>query len=158
MVLRTPRPTRYFDGVEPDDLDWKIINILSEESVPNSTIAEALGVSEGTVRARLKKLKESGVLQVRALINPDVLAQKQLMLIGMKVTETRLLETKAQEVAALVGVLSVSIASGRYDLLAEVLTDSNRGLVRFLTEGLSTIDGIQSSESFIMLKSYGKFV
>jgi len=144
--------------VEPDDLDWKIINILSEESVPNSTIAEALGVSEGTVRARLKKLKEAGILQVRALINPDVLAQKQLMLIGMKVTETRLLETKAQEVAALAGVLSVSIASGRYDLIAEVLTDSNRGLVKFLTEGLSTIDGIQSSESFIMLKSYGKYV
>ena len=144
--------------MEPDDLDWKIINILSEESVPNSTIAEALGVSEGTVRARLKKLKEAGILQVRALINPDVLAQKQLMLIGMKVTETRLLETKAQEVAALAGVLSVSIASGRYDLIAEVLTDSNRGLVKFLTEGLSTIDGIQSSESFIMLKSYGKYV
>jgi len=156
--LRTPQPTRYFDRVEPDELDWKIINILSEESVPNSTIAEALGVSEGTVRARLKKLKESGVLQVRALINPDVLAQKQLMLIGMKVMETRLLETKAQEVAALEGVLSVSIASGRYDLLAEVLTDSNRGLVRFLTEGLSTIEGIQSTESFIMLKSYGKYV
>jgi len=144
--------------VEPDELDWKIINILSEESVPNSTIGEALGVSEGTVRARLKKLKEAGVLQVRALINPDVLAQKQLMLIGMKVAETRLLETKAQEVAALAGVLSVSIASGRYDLIAEVLTDSNRGLVKFLTEGLSTIEGIQSSESFIMLKSYGKYV
>jgi len=156
--LRMRPPTRYFEGVEPDELDWKIINILSEESVPNSTIAEALGVSEGTVRARLKKLKEAGVLQVRALINPDVLAQKQLMLIGMKVAETRLLETKAQEVAALAGVLSVSIASGRYDLIAEVLTDSNRGLVKFLTEGLSTIEGIQSSESFIMLKSYGKYV
>jgi len=157
-ALRMRPPTRYFEGVEPDELDWKIINILSEESVPNSTIGEALGVSEGTVRARLKKLKEAGVLQVRALINPDVLAQKQLMLIGMKVAETRLLETKAQEVAALAGVLSVSIASGRYDLIAEVLTDSNRGLVKFLTEGLSTIEGIQSSESFIMLKSYGKYV
>ncbi len=112
----------------------------------------------GTVRARLKKLKEAGVLQIRALINPDVLAQKQLMLIGMKVAETRLLETKAQEVASLDGVLSVSIASGRYDLIAEVLTDSNRGLVKFLTEGLSTIDGIQSSESFVMLKSYKKYV
>lgn len=154
----TPRPTRYFSLVEPDDLDWKIIRILSEEAVPNSTIAEALSVSEGTVRARLKKLKEAGVLQIRALINPDVLAQKQLMLIGMKVAETRLLETKAQEVASLDGVLSVSIASGRYDLIAEVLTDSNRGLVKFLTEGLSTIDGIQSSESFVMLKSYKKYV
>jgi len=144
--------------VEPDELDWKIIHILSRESLPNNTVADLVGVSEGTIRARIKKLKDSGVLQVRALINPEVLANKQLVLIGIKVTEARLLDAKAKEVSALAGVLSVSIASGRYDLLVEVLTDSNRGLVRFLTESLATIDGIQSSESFIMLKSYGKFV
>lgn len=144
--------------MEPDEIDWKIIDTLSRESVPNNTIAEMIGVSEGTVRTRLKKLKEAGILQVRGLINPEVLANKQLVLIGMKVSEARLLDAKAQEVAALVGVLSVSIASGRYDLLVEVLTDSNRGLVRFLTESLATVEGIQSSESFIMLKSYGKYV
>jgi Lrp/AsnC family transcriptional regulator for asnA, asnC and gidA len=55
-------------------------------------------------------------------------------------------------------VLSVSIASGRYDLIAEVLVDSNRGLVRFLTEELSAVEGVISSESFLMLKSYNKFV
>ena len=144
--------------MEPDELDWKIIDILSEESVPNSAIAEQVGVSEGTIRARLKRLKESGVLQVRALINPEVLANKQLVVIGLTVAEARLLDAKAQEVAALPGVLSVSIASGRYDLMVEVLTDSNRGLVTFLTEALSTVEGIRSSESFIMLKSYKKFV
>jgi len=139
-------------------LDWKIIDILSEESIPNSTIAEQLGVSEGTVRARLKRLKESGVLQVRALINPEVLANKQLVVIGLTVAEARWLDAKAQEVAALPGVLSVSIASGRYDLMVEVLTNSNRGLVTFLTEALASVEGIRSSESFIMLKSYKKFV
>jgi Lrp/AsnC family transcriptional regulator for asnA, asnC and gidA len=40
----------------------------------------------------------------------------------------------------------------------EVLTDSNRGLVNFLTESLASVGGIRSSESFIMLKSYQKFV
>ncbi|MGA2615230.1 MAG: Lrp/AsnC ligand binding domain-containing protein [Spirochaetia bacterium] len=60
--------------------------------------------------------------------------------------------------ARLENVLSVSIASGRYDLIAEVLLDSNRGLVRFLTEELSTIEGILASESFIMLKNYNKYV
>jgi len=156
--LRTCPRTRYCRPVEPDDLDWKMIEILSREAVPNSTVAEAVGVSEGTVRARIKKLKEAGILQVRALTNPEVLANKQLVLIGMRVTEARLLDAKAQEVAALTGVLSVSITSGRFDLIAEVLTDSNKGLVTFLTEALSSVEGIRSSESFIMLKSYGKFV
>jgi Lrp/AsnC family transcriptional regulator for asnA, asnC and gidA len=144
--------------VEPDELDWKIIDLLREEAVPNSAVAEALGVSEGTIRTRLKRLKESGVLEIRALINPDVLANKQLVLVGMTVAEARLLEAKAREVAALPGVQSVSIASGRYDLIAEVMTDSNRGLVSFLTGPLAGVEGIRSSESFLMLQSYGKFV
>jgi Lrp/AsnC family transcriptional regulator for asnA, asnC and gidA len=144
--------------MQPDDTDWAIIRILQAGYVPNNTIARELGISEGTVRLRLKKLKDAGILEVKALINPDVLANKQLALIAMRVSEARLLEHKAQEVAALENVLSVSISSGRFDLMAEVLVDSNRGLVRFLTEQLSTVDGVLSSESFLILKSYGKFV
>ena len=87
-----------------------------------------------------------------------MLSNKQLVVIGLTVAEARLLDAKAAEVAALPGVLSVSIASGRYDLMVEVLTDSNRGLVTFLTESLASVGGIRSSESFIMLKSYQKFV
>ena len=144
--------------MQPDDTDWKIISILKRGDVPNNTIARKLGVSEGTVRARLKRLKEAGILQVRALINPDVLESKQLVIVAVRVAESKLLERKAEELAKLENVLSVSIASGRYDLIAEVLLDSNKGLVRFLTEELSTIEGILASESFIMLKSYNKFV
>jgi Lrp/AsnC family transcriptional regulator, regulator for asnA, asnC and gidA len=144
--------------MQPDETDWKIINILKEGYVPNNTIARELGISEGTVRARLKKLKEAGILQIRALINPDVLENKQLVLVAMRVAESKLLDTKAEELSRLTNVLSVSIASGRYDLIAEVLLDSNKGLVHFLTEELSTVEGILASESFIMLKNYGKFV
>jgi Lrp/AsnC family transcriptional regulator for asnA, asnC and gidA len=144
--------------MQPDETDWKIISILKEGYAPNNTIALELGVSEGTVRARLKKLKEAGILQIRALINPDVLENKQLVIVAMRVTESRLLDRKAEELSRLKNVLSVSIASGRYDLIAEVLLDSNRGLVHFLTEELPTVDGILASESFIMLKNYGKYV
>ncbi len=144
--------------MQPDQTDWKIISVLKESYVPNNTIARRLGVSEGTVRARLKRLKEAGILQIRALINPDVLENQQLVIVAIRVAESKLLERKAEEISRLPNVLSVSIASGRYDLITEVLLDSNRGLVRFLTEELSTIKGILASESFIMLKSYQKYV
>ncbi|HYW85006.1 MAG: Lrp/AsnC family transcriptional regulator [Spirochaetia bacterium] len=144
--------------MQPDQTDWKIISILKESYVPNNTIARRLGVSEGTVRARLKRLKEAGILQIRALINPDVLENQQLVIVAIRVAESKLLERKAEELSRLPNVLSVSIASGRYDLITEVLLDSNRGLVRFLTEELSTIEGILASESFIMLKSWQKYV
>lgn len=144
--------------MQPDATDWKIIEILQKGYVPNNTIARQLDISEGTVRGRLKKLRDAGILQVRALINPEVLENKQVALVAMRVTESRLLDLKAEEVSRLQDVLSVSIISGRYDLIAEVLVDSNRGLVRFLTEPLSTVQGVLSSESFLMLKSYRKYV
>jgi len=145
-------------GIQPDETDWKIIEILQQGWVPNNTIARALNISEGTVRSRLKKLKDAGILTIRALINPDVLANKQLVLVALTVAESRLLERKAEEISRLPNVLSVSITSGRYDLIAEVLVDSNKGLVKFLTEELSGIEGIIRSESFIMLKNYNKYV
>lgn len=144
--------------MQPDDTDWKIIDILRRGYVPNNTIARELDISEGTVRLRLKKLRDAGILEIKALINPETLANKQLALIAMRVAESRLLESKAAEIATLENVLSVSIVSGRYDLIAEVLVDSNRGLVHFLTEELPAVEGVLSSESFLLLKNYGKFV
>ncbi|MFQ3547557.1 MAG: Lrp/AsnC family transcriptional regulator, partial [Termitinemataceae bacterium] len=112
--------------MELDATDWNIITILQGGYENNNTIARRLGLSEGTIRARIKRLREAGVLQIRALINPEVLDNKQLALVAMRVAESKLLETKAEEVSRLPNVLSVSIASGRYDLIAEVLVDSNR--------------------------------
>ena len=76
----------------------------------------------------------------------------------MRVAESRLLDVKAREIAALAGVLSVSLVSGRYDLMVEVLVDSNQGLVRFLTEELSRVKDIAQTETFLNLKSYRKYI
>ena len=85
--------------MQPDQTDWKIISILKEGYVPNNTIARKLGISEGTVRARLKRLKEAGILQIRALINPDVLENQQLVIVAIRVAESKLLERKAEELS-----------------------------------------------------------
>ena len=144
--------------MQPDEIDWKIINILRKGYQPNNRIANAMGVSEGMVRRRIQRLKDAGILQVRALIDPDVLERQQLAIIGVNVSESRLLEAKAKEISELEDVLSVSLLSGRYDLFVEVLLDSNCGLVRFLTDGLSSIEGISKTESFLLLKSVNKRV
>ncbi|MHC4883493.1 MAG: Lrp/AsnC family transcriptional regulator [Planctomycetota bacterium] len=143
---------------QPDETDWAIIEILRREHVTNSAVAEQLGISEGTVRSRLKRLREAEILSVRALINTEVLANQQLAQIAINVSESRLLEEKAMEIQGLENVLSVSIVSGRYDLLVEVLVDSNRGLVEFLTKTLSQVEGISATESFVTLKSFRKYV
>ena len=144
--------------MQPDSTDWKIIDILREGYETNNAIGRRLSLSEGTVRQRIKRLKDAGILRIRGLINPEVLENRQVAVIGMRVAESRLLDVKAREIAALAGVLSVSLVSGRYDLMVEVLVDSNQGLVRFLTEELSRVKDIAQTETFLNLKSYRKYI
>jgi Lrp/AsnC family transcriptional regulator, regulator for asnA, asnC and gidA len=144
--------------VELDELDTKIVARLRVENMSNSALADKLGLSEGTVRQRIKKLKEAGVLKIRALINPDSLVRQQLATIAVNLSESRLLDAKAKEIALLENVLSVSITTGQYDLIVEILVDSNHGLVEFLTRTMAQVEGIAKTESFLMLKNYNKFV
>ena len=121
-------------------------------------VAKKLGVTEGTIRQRLKRLQNGGVLKIRALRNPSILENQQLAIVGATLMEAKYLDKKAQDISELENVLSVSIVSGRYDFLIEVLVESNMGLVSFLTKKLSTIEGISKTETFVILKSYEKWI
>jgi Lrp/AsnC family transcriptional regulator for asnA, asnC and gidA len=144
--------------MQPDKTDWQIIHMLSEKHMSNTVIARRLGVSEGTVRQRLKRLQSQGILKIKALRNPILLQDQQLALVTVNVSEPRLLDIKAKEISKLNHVLSVSILSGQYDLIIEVLVDSNQGLIRFLTEELAAVQGLRKTETFLLLRSYNKWI
>ncbi len=144
--------------MQPDEVDWKIIENLRHEYKNNNAIARELGVSEGMIRQRLKKLKEAGVVKICGLINPDVLENKMLALIAATLPDGTKLVDKADEITKFEEVLSVSASTGRYDIMIEVLVESNKGLVNFITEKLSAVKGISATETFVMLKTFGKYV
>jgi Lrp/AsnC family transcriptional regulator, regulator for asnA, asnC and gidA len=146
-------------SVELDTLDRGIIEALRKDGrMSNSAVAAELGVAEGTVRQRIKKLLDTGAFRVAGLLNPEILPDHQMCMIGLKVDESRHLEQRARDVAGLPEVRSVAIVTGRYDLLVEVLVSSNQGLIRFLSESLAEVPGIASSETFLLLKTYDKWV
>lgn len=144
--------------MQPDKIDWQIIELLSEQHETNTTIAKELDVSEGMIRQRIKKLQDAGIIKIRALTNPEILENQQLAIVTANVSESKLLDKKAKEILELGNVISVSILSGQYDLMIEVLVDSNKGLIKFLTECLSTVDGISKTETFLVLKSCNKWI
>lgn len=144
--------------MQPDEIDWKIIENIRQEHKNNNAIARDLGVSEGMIRQRLKKLKSSGIVKVSGLINPDVLENKMLALIAASLSDGSKLNSVAKEISTLDEVLSVSVSTGRYDIMIEVLVESNKGLVKFLTETLSSVQHVADTETFVMLKTYGKYV
>jgi len=144
--------------MQPDPIDWQIIHILAKGYVPNSQIAEMLHLSEGAIRVRVKKLQSAGILQIKALCAPNALENQQLAYVTATISKARELDKKAQEISRLNNVIAVSIVSGQYDLVIEVKVDSNKGLVKFLTEELSQVSGITKTETFVILKSYLKYI
>jgi Lrp/AsnC family transcriptional regulator for asnA, asnC and gidA len=141
-----------------DKIDLKIVDILSENGrTPNNEIAARLSISEGTVRNRIKKLTDYNFLTVRGQINPDEGTEKQLIYILVKLEITRRWEEIAREVSELPNVRSISMITGRFDLIVELFIEPHN-LINFLTHDLGNVGDISSTESLVTIKNFKKWV
>jgi Lrp/AsnC family transcriptional regulator, regulator for asnA, asnC and gidA len=142
-----------------DDLDKNIIEILNNDGrANNKDIAAALSVSEGTIRNRINKLRETGLLTISGLISPDDVDSRQLVFLGINVAKSKNLLKKSKQISKLENVLSVSITSGRYDMIVEVWVDVKYGLIDFLSKQLAEVTEIAATESFLVMKSCNKYI
>ena len=73
--------------------------------------------------------------------------------IGVKLKTMNLVK-KGEEFSKLNGVVSVSVVTGRFDLILVVLLKSGFGLLEFYTEEVSQLKDVQSVETFVVYKSY----
>jgi len=137
----------------------EIIALLKDDArITNKEIAGRLSISEGTVRNRIKALLDEGQLKLTGLTSPDKNQKKQLVMLGISLAASKDLQNKAEEIADLPEVKSTSITTGRYDILVEVWVDVKYGLISFLSDSLSKVDGVVSTESFIIMKSFNKWI
>ncbi len=135
-----------------DETDLKIMEALQKDGrVAFAQIAEQLGVSPGMIRQRYARLVEQGFLRVVAISNPLRMGYKTMAMIGIRAEGSKLLDV-AEKVSRLDEVIYMIISSGRFDIFAEVVCRDHEDLLRFITEKLSTIDGVRESESFMHLK------
>ncbi len=139
-----------------DDTNKAIIKHLQQDGrKPFSAIADELAITENTVRARVNKLMEEGILQVTGVVDPEKIPGHQICMIGIKL-KTMDLSGKARDISRLKGVVSVSVVTGRYDLLAQVLLDEqqNYSLIDFFTKELVKIAEILNVETFVVYQAY----
>jgi Lrp/AsnC family transcriptional regulator, regulator for asnA, asnC and gidA len=138
------------DGL--DHTDRYIIDALRKDGrVAFAQIAEQLGVSPGMIRQRYGRLVDHGFLKVVAITNPLRMGFKTMAMVGIRAEGSKLLDV-AEKVSKLDEVIYMVISSGRFDIFAEVVCRDHEDLLRFITEKLSTIDGVRESESFMHLK------
>ena len=142
-----------------DETNKAIIKELSNGRKAFSTIAEKIGITENTVRSRVNKLVEDGVLQISGLVNPQYIPEMQVVVMGVKLS-TLDLEEKAKEMLRLKGVISVMVVTGRYDLIVQVVTSSadDQSLLNFFKNELSKIRGISDVETFVVYQSHNYMI
>jgi Lrp/AsnC family transcriptional regulator for asnA, asnC and gidA len=131
-----------------DALDQGIIEALQTNGRESfRRIADRLGVSEATVRARYTRLSASDMLQVVAVTNPLGLGFEQA-LVGVKTARSP--EPVADEIAGWPEADYVVVTAGQYDLLVEIVAADRRELLD-LTNRMRAIDDVVSTETFLYL-------
>jgi len=136
-----------------DETNLAIIKHLKQGRKSFKKISEDLDITENTVRARVNKLTEEGVLEISGLVDIESIPGHRMVMVGVKLATMDLVK-KGKEFSKLKGVVSVSVVTGRFDLILIVLINENFGLLEFYTEEVSRIKMVQSVETFVVYKGF----
>ena len=130
-----------------DELDLQIIDLLQLDArSSNRRIAAELGVSEGTVRARIRRMEDEKVIRIAGIAHPAAFGMGVSAYVGFDV-EGGKLKKVAQRVLDHEAVSMVMTSLGDYDLLAVVVAPSREALVDFVLDELGSIPGVRRTET-----------
>ena len=134
-----------------DDVSKAIIEQLQQDGRRSyAAIGKVVGLSEAAVRQRVQRLVEGGVMQVVAVTDPLELGFARQAMVGIRASGP--LEPVADALAEIAEVDYVVITAGSYDLLAEVVAESDEGLLELISQRIRTIEGVVATETFMYLR------
>jgi Lrp/AsnC family transcriptional regulator for asnA, asnC and gidA len=134
-----------------DDTAKRIIELLQDDGrLSYSAIAKDVGLSEAAVRHRVQKLIDSGVMQVVAVTDPLQMGFARQAMVGITVNGD------VREVAAQLATMEqldyIVITTGRFDILAEVVAESDDELLDVISGRISALDAVMTTETFVYLR------
>jgi DNA-binding Lrp family transcriptional regulator len=133
--------------MELDNIDKRIISELEDDGrVPFLRIAKMLKVSEGTIRKRVSKLIEQGIIK-RFTVE---LKNRSTAIVGIETNPHMPTRKIAAELKKLEAKLVFEVA-GRYDLIC-FLHGNELSKVNDLLEKIRIIEGVVHTETFTILR------
>lgn len=134
-----------------DTLDRAILAALQVDGRrPFRVIARDLDVSEGTVRTRVRRLEESGVLRILAFVDPLKLGDALIAILNISV-ESAAHEAIAEQLSTWDEISYVSSVLGAYDMSIQVMTAGVAELWD-LARRVESLDGVTDSQVLIEMK------
>jgi len=140
--------TRY----QLDEFDHQILEVLSGDArLSNRKIAQALGVTEGTIRGRLKRLQEENYLRFTAITALSYLGNPLLIFIGVTAEQSRVKEV-AQAIAEMDGIRSVIITLGRFNIHVVGMYGTLDEVLNIANNAILALPGVRHVETSISVK------
>lgn len=129
-----------------DEKDNKILSILKEDGRASYTkIAEKLGVSEGTVRNRVEKLKEENIIEKFTV---EINNSKQIQsFVSVNVSTDRKFQDIVEEFPEDVRIYELA---GDIDILAKVSADSSEEINGKVDE-IRGVKGVNKTTTYMVL-------
>jgi Lrp/AsnC family transcriptional regulator, regulator for asnA, asnC and gidA len=135
-----------------DELDKKIIAELRGNARRSYTdIGKKLKISEGTVRNRVKSLQKKNIIKLEAIINPYSIGYNFVSIMGFQVRVAELSQV-AEALIKMPNVYYLALVTGRYDLVAIIMTRTSQELSDFIKEKTPAMPSILRSETLVNLE------
>jgi Lrp/AsnC family transcriptional regulator for asnA, asnC and gidA len=134
-----------------DRVDCRLIRLLQKDGrMPNNTIAQHLGISEFTVRRRMKKLLDSGIIKIVAVANPIDLGFEIAGNLKIKI-DLKKADAVLEELKKIDSLIWVALTTGGTDIDVDFVTRSLKEFQQLIFKKISQIDGVQSTETSLMV-------
>jgi len=131
-----------------DRVDRAIVGWLAKDArISNRRIAEELGVTEGTVRARIKRMEEEKQIRITAVTNIDRFRDAALAYIWIEVERSGQTRAVAKALSGIPELGFVGVMLGRSDILAITMVRNTEHLAEFVHRRISPIEGVRRTES-----------
>jgi len=137
-----------------DELDQRIIEQLARNArVSNRQIAGSLGVTEGTIRTRIKDLQEQRLIQFTVVTDLRLAGSPNLVMLGVHAEPARV-PALAQELARIPEIGAVVVLLGRYNLLATGLFTSLVEVHQLIRNRILPLRGVRSVETSVSVQNF----
>lgn len=135
-----------------DELDSKIVKFLMADGrVPNTEIARQIGVAEATVRKRIDRLRQEGIIRVAAVADPLKIGYQIWVFIEFRVSPAHV-NRVSEELARMPEIFFLGITTGACDLIATALFRSTAHMDEFFTQSLARIPGLDRTSTFHIIR------
>jgi Lrp/AsnC family transcriptional regulator, regulator for asnA, asnC and gidA len=147
QAAQRPRPM-----MQPDELDRQIIDLLREDGRrSNREVARKLNVPEATVRYRVRRLTDSGILKIAASVDPEHLGYALTAVISVQVTP-RLFVTASDKISSMSEVMWLAITAGASDIIFTASFHNQDEMFTFVADRLAHIEGINRIETSVCMR------